>query len=1151
MKSLVIFPLFFLSFFPLWSSPPVPYTGKLAINTVNYHGNANFTFSLHDGNGTTHWRNGTDANASIQVFVRNGRYSILLGGQGMNVLPSSLFLTEAELYLKVHFDNNDGSGLRPLSPDQRITATPYALAAEWAKMATLSQGVSPGAITRAMLSAEVLADLNNSGSTSESNATFSPTTGSIIRSMLASDVQSDLNRTITKSMLGSDVLADLNKTITRNMLPASVLTDLNRTISKSMLGSDVLADLNTSLAPGSVSRDKLSADILADLNKTITKSMLGSDVLADLNQSIKTITRNMLPASVLTDLNRTVTKSMLSNDILTDLNRTISKSMLGSDVLADMNTTLAPGSVSRDKLSADVLADLNKTITKSMLGSDVLADLNRTVTSSDIAANTITTAQLNEQILKYLKPEITLQPQTPGLIFSGQSMNLTSQAQGKYLTYQWQRNGQPIAGATGPSFSIADVNSSLHDGNYSVVVSNDFGSVTSTPTALQVDGTPSAHTVASISMEMIFCPPGTFTMGSPSSESGRGGDETQHQVTLTNGFYLSKYEVTQAQYQTVMNGNSAGLSADPSQFKGSNRPVEKTSWEDAQIFLTRLNSIEQSAGRLPNGWKYVLPTEAEWEYACRAGTTTAYSWGNDINSSRANYNWDGGGNDGNDSKQTVEIGQFSANPWGFFDMHGNVREWVHDWKANYLSGAQTDPEGPASGSTRVIRGGSWLSTGTTLRSAIRTNLTPSTRHYYFGFRVGFQAVKPDGANPELELFGGAGITREAGQAWAEPGAAGHDARDGNLTASITITGTVDMNTTGTYILTYSVADAAGNEANASRTVTVVDTTHPVLTLLGDVNMSQAKNTAWVDPGATASDSLDGNLTSSITITGTVDVNTTGVYILTYSVSDGASNEANATRTVNVGQASTHNADLNASVQLQMLWVEPGTFTMGSPTTEADRQADREDEHNVTLTKGFYLGKYEVTQAQYEAVMTGNTDSLSPMPSEWPNNPNRPVEKVSWEDAQIFLTRLNAQQSANIPAGWAYVLPTESQWEYACRASTTTMYSWGNDINSTRANYSASGLSQTRDVGQYAANPWGFFDMHGNVWEWTADWYQATYPTGNPVVDPTGPASGSHRVRRGGSWGDGGANLRSAVRHLHPPSTPDDYIGFRVGFQKSQ
>ena len=387
------------------------------------------------------------------------------------------------------------------------------------------------------------------------------------------------------------------------------------------------------------------------------------------------ITRDMLSAEVRADLNSTGNTSGSTTPV-TPQTGSITKSMLGSDVLADLNTTLAPGSVSRDKLSADILADLNRTVTKSMLGSDVLADLNRTVTPQMIQSSSITTAQLNEQILKYLKPEITVSPQAPGLIFSGQSMNLTSQAQGKYLTYQWQRNGQPIAGATGPSFSIADVNGSLHDGNYSVVVSNDFGSVTSALTPLQVDGTPSAHTVASISMEMIFCPPGTFTMGSPTSETGRGGDETQHQVTLTNGFYLGKYEVTQAQYQTVMNGNSEGLNADPSQFKGSNRPVEKASWEDAQIFLTRLNSIEQSAGRLPNGWKYVLPTEAEWEYACRAGTTTAYSWGNDINSSRANYNWDGGANDGNDSKQTVNIGQFSANPWGFFDMHGNVWEWV-------------------------------------------------------------------------------------------------------------------------------------------------------------------------------------------------------------------------------------------------------------------------------------------------------------------------------------------------------------------------------------------------------------------------------------------------------------------------------------------
>jgi formylglycine-generating enzyme required for sulfatase activity len=130
------------------------------------------------------------------------------------------------------------------------------------------------------------------------------------------------------------------------------------------------------------------------------------------------------------------------------------------------------------------------------------------------------------------------------------------------------------------------------------------------------------------------------------------------------------------------------------------------------------------------------------------------------------------------------------------------------------------------------------------------------------------------------------------------------------------------------------------------------------------------------------------------------------------------------------------------------------------------------------------------------------------------------------------------------------LPTESEWEYACRAGTTTAYSWGDTIATTNANYGASGISQTRDVGQYAANPWGFFDMHGNVLEWTADRY-GTYPAG-PVTDPPGPASGSSRVIRGGSWYDSGTYLRSAGRLSDgAPGTRYDALGFRVGFKASQ
>ena len=498
-----------------------------------------------------------------------------------------------------------------------------------------------------------------------------------------------------------------------------------------------------------------------------------------------------------------------------------------------------------------------------------------------------------------------------------------------------------------------------------------------------------------------------------------------------------------------MTGNTDGLSATPSNWpNNADRPVEKVSWDDIQKFLTRLNA--QEAGNIPAGWAYVLPTEAQWEYACRAGTTTAYSWGVDINSSDANYNSNIG--------QTADVGQYSANPWGFFDMHGNVWEWTADWYAAYSSGAQTDPEGPATGSDRVLRGGSWTSRHVPA-FGLPLHTSPQLPHYHIGFRVGFQQQSADVASPEMSILGDANITQLQGVAWVDPGVEAHDVRDGNLTSSVSVSGTVDVNTTGTYTLTYTVSDAAGNQASLTRTVNIV-----------------------------------------------------------------------------AGQASTAlRADLNASVAMEMIWVEPGSFTMGSPTTEAGRSTvtDRETEHNVTLTNGFYLGKYEVTQAQYEAVMTGNTDGLSATPSNWPNNADRPVEKVSWDDIQKFLTRLNAQQAGNIPAGWAYVLPTEAQWEYACRAGTTTAYSWGVDINSSDANYN-SNIGQTADVGQYSANPWGFFDMHGNVWEWTADWY-AAYSSG-AQTDPEGPATGSTRVIRGGSWYNPGTTCVRPTAATSPPAT---------------
>ena len=170
----------------------------------------------------------------------------------------------------------------------------------------------------------------------------------------------------------------------------------------------------------------------------------------------------------------------------------------------------------------------------------------------------------------------------------------------------------------------------------------------------------------------------------------------------------------------------------------------------------------------------------------------------------------------------------------------------------------------------------------------------------------------------------------------------------------------------------------------------------------------------------------------------------------------------------------------------------------------------ETEHPGHPDPRLYLGKYEVTQAQH---YRGSDDRQQRQPSPTPSNytgSDLPVEQVSWDDIQIFLERLNEQEADNLPPGWAYVLPTEAQWEYACRAGTNTAYSWGDDINASLANYD-NNIGQTANVGSYGANPWGFFDMHGNVWEWTTDWYAESYEAG-PRTDPAGDAA--HRARIG-------------------------------------
>lgn len=242
-----------------------------------------------------------------------------------------------------------------------------------------------------------------------------------------------------------------------------------------------------------------------------------------------------------------------------------------------------------------------------------------------------------------------------------------------------------------------------------------------------------------VSLDMVWIEPGTFTMGSPKDELGRGDDETQHQVTLTKGYWLGKYEITQAQYEIVMGKN-------PSEDYGvgSDYPVYNVSWNDAMNFCAKLTESENAEGRLPNGYKYTLPTEAQWEYACRAGTTTALNSGKNLTAGDRCPEMDEVGwyyFDIND-KKAYSVGQKKPNACGLYDMHGNVMEWCLDWYGEYPTTSVTDPTGAFTGSRRVIRDGSWGHAAGSCRSAHRSSISPNINvDYHIGFRLALVPVQ--------------------------------------------------------------------------------------------------------------------------------------------------------------------------------------------------------------------------------------------------------------------------------------------------------------------------------------------------------------------------------------------------------------------------
>ncbi len=233
-----------------------------------------------------------------------------------------------------------------------------------------------------------------------------------------------------------------------------------------------------------------------------------------------------------------------------------------------------------------------------------------------------------------------------------------------------------------------------------------------------------------IIQRMRFIAPGRFMMGSPETEKERWEGELQHEVELTEGYWLADTACTQALWKAVMGSNPSRFQKDEDG-KSDERPVEKVSWNDCQEFIEKLNN------QVP-ALDLRLPTEAEWEYACRAGTTTPFSFGENITTDQVNFDGNypyNNGQKGEYRKKTVPVKALRQNPWGLYQMHGNVLEWCADWIGPYESGFSENPKGPDQGEYRVLRGGSWDDNGRLVRSAPRSGLGPGYRIEFYGFRL--------------------------------------------------------------------------------------------------------------------------------------------------------------------------------------------------------------------------------------------------------------------------------------------------------------------------------------------------------------------------------------------------------------------------------
>ena len=608
----------------------------------------------------------------------------------------------------------------------------------------------------------------------------------------------------------------------------------------------------------------------------------------------------------------------------------------------------------------------------------------------------------------------------------------------------------------------------------------------------------------SIGMKFRLIPPGEFLMGSTPEEIAAAlkdvplednlwhefinSQTPQHKVILTQPVYLSVYELTQAEYSRVM-GNNPSYFAPTGQGKDAvagrdtgRHPVETVSWNDAAEFCAKLSHqetlkpfylrVNETISPL-DGTGYRLPTEAEWEAACRAGTTTRY-WTGDRDEDLTKAGW----LRDNSGGRTHAVGELQANPFGFFDMHGNLWEWVQDsWDATFYAQFREKPAiNPSSlfttGNWHISRGSHWENPAPHSQSAVRFAYDSATPGNGVGVRVALTVYAVKQALKSQPTTGVAATTGWHGWPADAPKPA---------------------------IAPFDAAQAKKHQDEWAAYLKV-----PV--------------------------------------------------------------------------------EYTNSIGMKFRLIPPGEFLMGSTPAEiaaalklvADDQTwqnhlNSETQHKVILTKPIYIGAHEVTQKEYTLV-TGkkNPSSFSSTGTEvlaprvaGIDTANFPVESMDWNDAAEFCAKLSQKEAlqpdylrsgttVTLLEGTGYRLPTEAEWENACRAGTTTKY-WAGDTTEAAVQidwFESNAGERTHAVGELPPNPFGLYDLYGNVMERVSDFWEPTYHkqfVTQPAIDPTGPAECPpyHHVIRGGCWHIPVTLASSSHRHSNVSVHNSSSAGFRV------